>query len=731
MEEYENAISELKRKKNELLEQYINAGAGGTGGNLLNEIKEVENKIEALTKFLNQKEQRESNPISGYVQSNPLAPSEQHNELNKVISLFLKKSSTLSYKSTIEDFKELLELKTAFVNEVLSDFIGKATYDPVSTSKFSYIVASRIYSLDSLDDSIKIDIQSIRNKESEAKWHDRAIIATSLSLSLIQSKKFDYQKADFLLDFISDFEEMVWQRALTGLILALLVNENKWQRFERLKNRLVKLQEIKSVQDALFTIEYILRNNRYKYNLFDEKVFSLDYFKNNPLHFFLPFYKENEILKYCFDNSKCSEITYDELIEYASSTPFLDSYKYSLFLGLCDNSTRFEKIKDEHKEVFLALVRAVVNFYPFYNLISEYYYFYKYYPTKYVDEFINAQTTIYDTKLRNVIFNNFNRLVLNADKCMRGKRFNAAIVDLEQAISIYQSEDALYNLAICYIEKERYQKAGDLLEKIALNNSSDKNIKLMLARCYRLSKKYVDAQEILETLILDNPDRVTILLECAKLKSITKQNDEAIKYLQQAESISPNDIDLLETIGNVYHSLKDFDNSLKYHLKVKSVGPKNKFNNIIDLAHDYEALGDFKLALSYASKAIDMKKTDPYSWMLRGRIYFIGQIDIEKANKELLHSLRLSKVHVTYGNLGHVELVKGNQDLALHYYKECVLRFNDIDEFIEKYNSDFPHLQKQGILQENYEKIRDEMIEFWHKNDKIISDDEIEMEDNK
>lgn len=729
MEQIKAKISQLEEELNEKLDGYVNAGVS-TEGDYQNQINEIQKKIDKLKRLLPQNSQTTTDNLIGINQPEPPISTQQSDDLSKAISLFIERSSKLNYKSTTEDFKDLVELKTAFFNKILSSFIGSATYDPTTTSKFSYVIASRVYSLDSLDDSIKNDISTVRNKENEAKWYDRAIIATSISLSLIQGKKFDCQKADFLLDFIADFEDGVWQRALTGLVLSLLVHENKWQRFDRLRNRLTKLQEIESIQNALFNIEFILRNNQYKLNFFNEKIFSIDYFKDNPLHFFLPFYKENEMLSYCFENSKCSEITYDDLIDYASSSPFLDSYKYSLFLGLRDNSTKFKKIKGEHKAFFVSLVNAIVEFHPFHNLISEYYFFYKYYPTKYADEFINTQTTIYGTKLRNVIFNNFNRLKLNADKCMRERKFNAAISDLEQAIAIYESEDIQYNLATCYIEREKYQKAEVLLEKMIQNNDSDKNTKLKLGRCYRLSGKYDDAQRILEPLVLEYPKKISILLEFAKLKSALKQNDEAIKFLQDAEAISPSDIDLLSNIGDVYYNLGDFDNALKYHIKVKYTGPKDKWKNIINLAHDYEGLSDYKMALDYTEKAISMRKDNPYAWMLKGRIYFVGKIDLVKASKSLLHSLSLSKMHVTYGNLGHVELVKGNKDLALRYYKECVLRFNNINDFVEKYNYDLPYIRKYGILQEEYEKIRDDMVEYWYNNDKIISDNEIETDDD-
>lgn len=639
--------------------------------------------------------------------------------INNLVSIFEKEITSLDERSTKEDLQKIDNIRHKLFDNIFGKFDHKIKFDISVKSKFSQIVFDKVYSNDLIDEITRLDIIKIREDKKNYTWIDRSTIVYALSLSSIQAKKFDPSRISLLLDFMSDFEENVWQRALVGLVLSLLINNNKWQRFDYLKKRLLTLQTIDDVQEGLHSIELILRREYYKLNFFNKNIFEIDYFIESPLNYFLPFYEDNPIIDYCVNRMTVDNVDYEELLRQVSNLPYIDSYKYLLFWGLTDGTTeRIDKSNNEKPIQFLTQILTLSDsFFPYHNLISEYYFFYKYFPAKYIDEFISNQTSIYSTKLKDVILNNVNKLILLADSQMSEKKIKGAIHSLEEAMKISSNrEDIRYNLATCYMNDKQYKKAEKHFIDLSSNSPEDVKIKLNLGICFKETNKKKEAEDCFEFVFKRSPQNLDNLIVYADLKDSQRDFDNALRLLLAAEKIQPSNINIMKNIGDAYGSKQDFDNALIYYLKIKELGPSNKWRNTIDIADTYMNLNSFDLALSYANKAIDLKPKDWYSWVMRGRVYLSSILGLEKAQKDILHALSIKKEDIVYGNLGHIFLCLGKREKAIEAYKECVLKFDDIEEFIIKYNLDTKFVTLHGLPEEEYISIREEVVNYWKSN---------------
>jgi hypothetical protein len=83
-------------------------------------------------------------------------------------------------------------------------------------------------------------------------WHDKSLIVSSLSLSLI--RHFDIHKVNLLFDFYEKGENQVWQRALIGLFLALYFHDKRLAYYPEILNRFEAARESQKLEKHIEVI---------------------------------------------------------------------------------------------------------------------------------------------------------------------------------------------------------------------------------------------------------------------------------------------------------------------------------------------------------------------------------------------------------------------------------------------------------------------------------------------
>jgi hypothetical protein len=141
--------------------------------------------------------------------------------IENALEVLTQETKDLNYTSTKEDISKIHNLRVKIHNKLFQD-LDKQLEFVVSKRDMMYASAlfDTIYTSEILDTITINEILKIRtNDNNNFKWYDRSLIVSALTLSLINFK-FDNKKANLLLDFVTDFEPKVWERALTGLIRA-------------------------------------------------------------------------------------------------------------------------------------------------------------------------------------------------------------------------------------------------------------------------------------------------------------------------------------------------------------------------------------------------------------------------------------------------------------------------------------------------------------------------------
>lgn len=673
-----------------------------------NIISEIEKKISSLEAQI--KESAEADKIIGDVTISKETLLDI--DISKAFEVLRQETKELNSKSSKEDIAKIHDLKTKLF-EIFKDTDDQLIF--VTSKKellYSSVLFDKIYTSETIDPATVLEILKIRGDHDNYKWYDRSLLVSALSLSLINFK-FDFKKANLLLDFITDFELNVWERALTGLTIAIIYQKNRsWLRDTSFQNRLKTLQNNDEIQEGLKLIDFILTNKIYEVNLFNPSIFKIELFQN-PMNCFVPFFEDNEILANALSDAS-NDFELEEFKDYLNNLPFMDSYKYALCLGLSAGDLAKEKLEGEIGKKFNFSLNISNTFKPFQNLISEYYCFFKYFPKKLKDDVFEKQLLISNTDLRRFVLNKVNRLLLEGSNFENEEKYTEAINKFEDLLKIDKNhKEALWKLGNCFIMKDEIDKALKVYLDLESESSKKPDIELLhiIASCYNAKENFEKSNEYCDKIELEikDPNFKTLYLKADNYNELNDQPNTYL-YCQKAEKKASNEKDLFE-IAEIYNSIAKSNDALRLAKKVLE-----KKTDVADywilLAHIYSDLSEWKLALDSLKKAFDLNNNDAYTKLLLGRIYLLSKIDIEESRRLLegLLKYKNSCTGIAFGNLGHLYLLEGNNDKAFDCYLKCIDELDDETDFNKKMEIDLPFITKMGINTENYNSTKNKVI---------------------
>jgi tetratricopeptide (TPR) repeat protein len=696
--------------------------------NLLQEkkISEAERKIEELEEKIKEIDLEIENKKNSGIPN--LKESSDIKTLHQALDLFIQSNNKLDHKTSQEEFEELEKIGSELFEKIFLRHKEKINAIPVLKDKSIISLFERILASEKLPKSIIDEINSIRRDKTNYKFYDRSVIVSSITLSILSWKVFDPSKIDILIDFLTDFESKVWERALTGGILSLIVHQNRLKRYPNLIKRLQTLQELEKVQIGVYIIDRILRNQLFK-NVFFPKEFEKDEFLNEtPYNWFFPFYKENKILVDTIDNVK-QDIELDRLVDFLIAVPFVSAVKYNLCIALRNNRIQIEyreteKGKLEKHQKHLSIVNNSLNlayyYEPYYNYIAEFYLYYKFFPKERILKLFNSKITLAQTKLKNIILNKIQTLKLVADLHFENKEFNACISKLKELLNIEPNQlSALQQIAQCFKEKSDFASALNYylqFEKYMPNNSSNL---FEIGLCLNRTKQFKKSNEYLYQAKEINQEDERIISLIGDNYYELNEYDKSIEYNKKVIDLDKNNTGAIGQISDCYTMLHKPEEALKYSLRLYEIDSEEPLY-IMAVANDYRDLERYDEALELAEKAFLIDSNNPHIVFSYGRILFESD-NFTKAKIILQKVLGLKKANkrdrrLTHGNLGHIYFFGNNLAKSQDNYEKCVLLFDDIKDFEEKFNADIKHAIRHNISKEEYENKKLELISFWQEN---------------
>ena len=555
----------------------------------------------------------------------------------------------------------------------------------------------------------EIELMNKIRKTKSIPWHDKSILVSALTLSLI--RHFDSNKIMLLIDFYEDGEDQVWQRALIGWMIGIYAFDHRLKFYPEIIDRLKAMQGDQSLIKYLEMIviqfikaketekitrkirdeilpEVLKIKSKLEEKLDLENITSLtsfeeknpeweNFFKDSPdvyqkfeefssmqldgadvflsafamlkqfdffnkiSNWFLPFYKENGIIKDSLENIK-ENLDVDLFTEGLEKTSFMcNSDKYSFCLNVkhlpspqksmmtelfnMELKAMNEMKEDDELINISASNKAIITQY-----FQDLYRFYKLHPWKNdFDDIFNLNIEIYLAEFFQILVED-NSIFRNIGEFFFEKNYykEALGIFLNCQVQKENSHELYEKIAFSYQQTGEFQKALDYYHKAEYLGKNKEWLYNKIALCYRKIKNY----------------------------------NKAVEYYLEAEKIKPDDMQIQALLGHTYMELEDFETALKYYFKVEYHDPDN------------------------------LRIQRPIAWC-----YFIlGKL--EKARKYLRKTISKEGNKNDYMNLGHIEWSLGNKKDAIESYRQSIGKSNhDYEWFTRVFDEDKKYLLKNGI----------------------------------
>lgn len=260
-------------------------------------------------------------------------------------------------------------------------------------------------------------------------------------------------------------------------------------------------------------------------------------------------------------------------------------------------------------------------------------------------------------------------------------------------------------------------------------------------------ESYVDLK-ILKSLRKKFPNHYGILYELGRYYFYTNSR-KALHYFFQAKELSAEqDIDVYLIIARLYYHLGKYARAAHYYELAEKLGtfPDQhlhlaawSFQEIDQYAkavHFYEQFlkscpdhvdawvntgfcyGHLNLAdkaLECSLKAVQLSPNHEIALLNTGFHFWIEQ-DLAKAYSYTDMVLRINPNYdYALMNMGHIYLCKEVPEKALEYYQKSALQFEDVKEFVRLFEDDYKYMVVYGISEDDFFRIRDLLVDFWHK----------------
>jgi tetratricopeptide (TPR) repeat protein len=540
------------------------------------------------------------------------------------------------------------------------------------------------------------------------EWHEKCLLVSAITISLLDY--FDVRKILLLIDFINARQHQVFQRALTGLVLALIRYDQRIRFYPEIGNRISELSKDEKVQTDLETLILQLLMTQETDKIikeFEEEV--------------LPEMKK--MMPRMEDKLELGTLLEEDDIE--GKNPGWKGMIEEV-PGLYERIEKFTRMQMEGGDVFMSTFSLLKRF-DFFKKMSNW-----------VEPFYADHPELKSTSGEDEQF--FTRLLeglerafylCNSDKYSFALNFSAVpshqrsmlvtyfeaeleqmkemaseeetlnpsaasnpvfiqyIQDLYRFFKLYPyknefqdifQEKILFSrlnfykkyfekqsfterLAIFYFEKEHYTEAIELYKYISLNHPESGIYYEKIGYSYQKTGNYPMAIQFYRKAELFEGDRLWLLKKLGWCSLKIKDYKQAAAYFEEAASMQPDDLSLQARIAQCYLNLKDFNKAIQHFAKVSFYQPEN-LKVMRPIAYCYFVMGNLEEAAAYYSRILASGTTIAYDYM----------------------------------NAGHVQLCLNNRKEALNLYKSSFtdIHFNP-ELFVAAFEEDVPNLIKYKI----------------------------------
>ena len=538
--------------------------------------------------------------------------------------------------------------------------------------------------------------------------YDKCILVSSLTLSLI--RHFDIHKVNLLFDLFDNKEDLVWQRALTGLVLGLFFHDLRLNYYPEIESRLKLIREDKNFGKNVEAIilQYLKARET-------EKVT-----RKIREEIFPEMLRIKSTLEEKLDLEDITSIKNLEDKNPEWETMFRDTP------DLYDKLEEFSALQMEGSDVFISAF-AMLKRFDFFDEFSHWFLpFYR--ENEYVTKSLEDIKAGFDVSLfvegleRSTVLCNSDKysFCLNIkhmpalQQNMMMEMFNMEIKAMNELTSndemldkflrdrtIYtQYLQDLYRFFNLHPSKNEFEDVFDIpagIEKSQLIKMmiSDQKILRNIGEFYFEKGYYQEAINIFSHLPCDE-DNFEVFEKIAYGYQKIGDFEKAIENYHKAELFDKNKIWIYKKMAFCYRKLGYFKSALKYYKETEKEDPENLYIQLF-IGHTYMDMEDFDTALKYYFK-VEYKEPSnhkiyrPIAWCS----FASGNFDT--ARKYFEKAIRKEASKNDYVNIGHIDWCMGDKKNAIENYKKALIKSGaDFEWLATVFDQDQKYLMKYGI----------------------------------
>lgn len=301
-----------------------------------------------------------------------------------------------------------------------------------------------------------------------------------------------------------------------------------------------------------------------------------------------------------------------------------------------------------------------------------------------------------------------NKWVTAGKIAINGKNYDKAITDFEKALDENpENGEAHYYLAVCYKEKEEYDKMLTHLEKAEqlFPKKQDDYQKLRQdswTKIFEAGRKNADEQKwevsredfMLATRL--EPSRHEAYSNLGFVWQHLNDNDSAYYYYTKAYEIAPDEMLVLENYGNLCYNIGKYDRAEEMYNKILQKDP-NHASAMARLGDIKAEKKEFQDAVNLYNQALGIEQDNCNLWFRLGILYFKEMKDNDNAINAFTRAVDLCpEDRDAFVNLSIALIMAGR-------YEDAV---NRLSVFVEDYPNECTgwDLYSQALLRSGMRK---------------------------
>ncbi len=539
-------------------------------------------------------------------------------------------------------------------------------------------------------------IKAIRESAS-LPWYEKCMAVSAVTLSLINC--FDKEKFNVLFEFYEERQPQVWQRAFTGLIVAVFIYNKRIELYPEISKQLLNnadnevftsdlnnllIQILKALETESVTRKFreeILPDvqkfeSKIREKLDIENIINNEFIEDKNPDWEQIFEDSPDLLNKI---EKMSEMQMEGLDLFMGTFAMLKNFDF--FREISNWFRPFYKVNETAQNAIGDDIKGKWDFLSgledsFYMCNSDKYSFcfnINHLPGEQGSNVINLFNMEADSMRElaqeddilnkpgkdNFIFTQYIQDLYRFFKLHPFRNDFRDIFNMEWDISsnwliekLPDNTTILRNSAEFLFLKLHYSAASGLFLALAQKTEPDQAVYEKLAYCYQMMGNFNSALEFYKRAELIDSNRLWSLKKIIFCYRKLGDNNSALKWSLEAAALAPDDVYIQTMLGNCYLDLQEYETALAHYFKVEILSPDNK------------------------------KVLRPIAWCC----FVLRKLDL--ASNYLQFLLADMPTASDFINAGHVELCIGNKPKAMEYYIAALTngdislkQFTDILEF--------------------------------------------------